>query len=395
MKDKICFVVQRYGMEVNGGAELQCRLFAEHLIGRYDIEVLTTRAIDYITWKNEYTEGIEQINGVTVRRFSVDRPRQTKSFNAINSRFLTRGLNAEEEQKWVDEQGPYCPMLVDYLKFHKDEYKAFVFFGYLYYTSVMGLPVVKDRAVFIPEAHDEPFMRMEIYKRLFYMPGAFFFNTEEERDLIHRKFNNEDIPCDIGGIGIDKPGDVDADAFKEKYGLDNYIIYVGRIDEGKNCHVLFKYFGEYKKRNDNDLKLVLVGRPVIDIPKDDSIVSLGFLDEQDKINGVAGAKMMVLPSEFESLSMVVLEAMSLDVPVIVNGRCNVLKGHCIKSNGAFYYNNYFEFEAEINYLLEHTEEADIMTRNAEKYVDENYRWEAVTERLSRMIEAVQTKNETP
>ena len=133
---------------------------------------------------------------------------------------------------------------------------------------------------------------------------------------------------------------------------------------------------------------MLVGKPVIKIPEDENIVSLGFLSEQDKINGVAGAKILVLPSEFESLSMVVLEAMAVETPVMVNGKCNVLKGHCIKSNGAFYYNDYFEFEAEINYLLQHDAEVQIMTANAKRYVDENYRWDVVTDRLSGLIEKI-------
>ena len=388
MKEKVCFVVQRYGLEVNGGAELQCRLFAEHLSDKYDIEVLTTRAIDYMTWKNEYPKEDVRINNVLVKRFDVSKPRKSRHFDAINRKFLSEGLSAEEEQKWIDEQGPYCPDLIKYLKTHSTDYKAFVFFTYLYYPTVMGLPEVADKAIFIPEAHDEPFMKMEIIKKLFYLPKAFFFNTEEEKSLVHTKFNNDIIPCDIGGIGIDEPQSTDGPGFKEKFGLGDYIIYVGRIDEGKNCHILFRYFSEYKKRNNNDLKLVLVGKPVIKIPEDENIVSLGFLSEQDKINGVAGAKILVLPSEFESLSMVVLEAMAVETPVMVNGKCNVLKGHCIKSNGAFYYNDYFEFEAEINYLLQYDAEVQIMTANAKRYVDENYRWDVVTDRLSGLIEKI-------
>ena len=387
MKETICFVVQRYGLEVNGGAELQCRLFAEHLSDYYNIEVVTTKAIDYMTWKNEYSKSVECINGVVVRRFDVNKQRED-SFHIINGRFLNQGITQEEEQTWVDEQGPFCPELVRYIKTHKDDYKAFVFFTYLYYPTVMGLPEVAEKAIFIPEAHDEPFMRMKIFKRLFYLPQAFFFNTEEERNLVHNKFHNENIPSDIGGIGIDEPANVDPSDFKNKYGVDNYIIYVGRIDEGKNCNVLFQYFMEYKKRNNNDIKMVLIGKPVIQIPKDKDVISLGFLDEQDKTNGVAGARCLVLPSEFESLSMVVLEAMCVGTPVIVNGKCEVLKGHCIKSNGAFYYNNYFEFEAEINYLLTHSEEVKAMTKNAKKYVDDNYKWEVVIRRLTRLIESL-------
>ena len=86
--------------------------------------------------------------------------------------------------------------------------------------------------------------------------------------------------------------------------------------------------------------------------------------------------------------MVVLEAMSVYTPVIVNGKCEVLRGHCYKSNGAFYYNSYREFEAEINYLLTHPEEKEIMCKNAKKYVEENFTWETIEERLLELIKAI-------
>ena len=252
----------------------------------------------------------------------------------------------------------------------------------------MGIESVADKAIVVPEAHDEPFLRMRIFDNVFLKPRAFFFNTEEERHLIHKKYHNEHIPSKLGGVGIDVPENVDGERFKKKYNLSEFMIYVGRIDEGKNCHQLFKYFIEYKKRNANHMKLVLMGKPVIDIPKHKDIISLGFVDDQDKFDGIAAAKMLVLPSEFESLSMVVLEAMSVGTPVIVNGKCPVLKGHCIKSNGAFYYQNYFEFEGEVNYILDHPDEVSTMKENAKKYVDENYQWDVIVERLSELIEGV-------
>lgn len=388
MKDKICLVVQRYGLEVNGGAELQCRLFAEHLLSRYDVEVVTTKALDYMSWKNEYSQDEEVINGVRVRRFGVDRQRKAREFNNINGKLLREGLTPEEEHEWLDKQGPLCPQLIRYIRDNKDNYKVFIFFAYLFYPTVKGLPEVAEKAIFIPEAHNEPFLKMDIIRRLFYMPRAFFFNTEEEKNFVHRKFCNSDIPYDIGGIGIEEPASADPDDFKKKFGLDNYLLYIGRIDEGKNCHILFNYFKEYKKRNGGNLKLALIGKPVIEIPKDDDIVALGFLAEQDKTNGLTGAKMLVLPSEYESLSMVVLEAMTVGTPVLVNGKCEVLKGHCIKSNGALYYTNYFEFEAEVNYLLQNQEEKEAITANARKYVDDNYKWSVVIGKLTDLIERI-------
>lgn len=387
--EKICFIVQRYGLEVNGGAELHCRQLAEHMLTYYDhIDVLTSKAIDYMTWKDEYKKEEEIINGVHVKRFSVTHKRNADEFNSINQLVYDGCLPQEREEEWVDKQGPALPSLCKYLREHKEEYKAFIFFTYLYYPTVMGIKEVADKAIVIPTAHDEPFLKMQIFKNVFNLPKAFLYNTEEERQLVNRKFHNENIPSKLGGVGVELPADINADRFKHKYKLDKFIVYVGRIDEGKNCNQLFDYFQEYKKRNDQDIKLVLMGKPVIPIPKNNDIISLGFVDDQDKFDGIAAAEVLVLPSRFESLSMVVLEAMSVDTLVLVNGECEVLKGHCTKSNGALYYKNYFEFEGTLNYLLTHPVETNAMKQNAKAYVHDNYRWDVITKRLEELIQLI-------
>ncbi len=383
---KICFVVQRYGLEVNGGAELLCRQVAERMTDRCsEVHVLTTKAIDYITWKNEYADDEEIINQVWVHRFGVAHPRDCREFDRINHKFYSGKLKAEEENEWMEKQGPAVPELVQYLAEHVSEYDVFIFFTYLYYTTAMGLPVVCDKAILVPTAHDEPFLRMKIFDDVFMKPRGFLFNTEEERKLVHERYHNEHIPNILGGAGVELPTDISGERFRYKYGLKHYIVYVGRIDEGKNCNQLFRFFLEYKRRNKTDLCLVLMGKPVIDIPQDESIISLGFVDDQDKFDGIAGAELLVLPSEFESLSMVVLEAMSVRTPVMVYGKCPVLRGHCVKSNGAFYYNNFFEFEGQIRYLLSHEEEKKMMIQNAYQYVQEHYQWDAILDRLVKLI----------
>lgn len=389
MKSRICFIVQRYGKKVNGGAELQCREMAERMCTRYqEVHVLTTKAIDYMTWKDEYTNEEEVINGVHVHRFSVEHIRDQDAFNTINAKFLSAGLTQEEEYEWIEKQGPAVPKLVRYLKRKKDYFDAFIFFTYLYYPTVMGIREVKEKAILVPEAHEEPFLKMKIYQEVFHAPRFFFFNTTEEKELVRRRFQEMPVSCEIGGFGIETPETVDADAFKRKYGLQRFLLYVGRIDEGKNCHILFQYFQEYKKRNQSDLKLVLIGKPVIPVPKHRDILSLGFLDEQDKFNGIAAAQMLILPSAFESLSIVVLEAMSLSTPVLVNGACKVLKGHCRKSNGALYYENYFEFEGAANYIQDNPETVRRLCENAKKYAEENYNWERIEDRLRSLIERI-------
>lgn len=384
MKGKLCFVVQRYGLEVNGGAESHCRLIAEHMKEEYDITVLTTKALDYMTWKDEYEKETEEINGIRVFRFSVDEARNIEKFNEINFRFeLTRKINEEE---WLRLQGPYVPKLINYIKEHKDEFERFIFFTYLYYTSVEGIKQVKEKSILVPDAHDELFLYMKLYREMFHMPKGFFFNAEEEKDLVHKRFNNEYIPYAIGGIGIEVPEKADGKRFKDKYGLDEYLLYAGRIDYGKNCHILFEYFDLYKKRNKRrNIKLVLMGKEIMDIPQREDVISLGFVSENDKYDGMAGAKLIIMPSLYESLSIVVLESMKLGVPVMVNGKCDVLKGHCVKSNGGLYYTGYYEFEGALNYLLTHERERILMGKNGENYVNVNYRWEKVTENLKNLI----------
>ncbi len=387
MKHKICFIVQRYGKEVNGGAELQCREMAQRMCARYqEVHVLTTKAIDYMTWKDAYQTDEEVLNGVRVHRFSVAHPRNQDEFNAINAKFLSAGISEAEEYDWMEKQGPAVPDLIARLKKEKDFFDAFIFFTYLYYPTAMGIREVREKAILVPEAHEEPFLKMKLFEHVFRAPRFFFFNTPEEQQLVCRRFPGLPVSCEIGGFGIEPPDATDADGFKKKYGLDEFLLYVGRVDEGKNCHILFQYFKEYKKRNKNKLKLVLVGKPVIPVPKDPDIVSLGFVEEQEKYNGIAAAQMLVLPSAFESLSIVVLEAMSLSVPVVVNGACSVLKGHCEKSNGALYYEDYFEFEGAVNYIRSHPETVSEMCANAKKYVEANYSWERIENKLSSLIE---------
>ncbi|WP_297958616.1 glycosyltransferase family 4 protein [uncultured Ruminococcus sp.] len=384
---RIALVNQRYGLEVNGGSEYYTRLIAERLTGEYEVDVITTKALEYTTWENYYTADEEEINGVRVLRFPVEKPR-AKDFNEFNGKYLSSGsYDTETEKIWFEKQGPYSPAAIDYIRASKDKYDVFIFVTYLYYLTVQGLPEVAEKSIMIPTAHDEPFIHFETYKTFFRLPRAYVFLTDEEKALVQGLFHCEDIPCKVMGTGVEVPCEPDEAAFRSKFGIDGeYIIYVGRIDEGKCCPEMFRYFLEYKKRRpDSPLKLVLMGKPVCEIPQHEDIISLGFVSEEDKFSGISGAKCLLLPSRFESLSISVLEAMTLSVPVIVNGGCEVLKGHCVKSNGGLYYTGYFEFEGILDYIFSHEREYEIMRRNAAAYVDSNYRWEVIMRNFSEMI----------
>lgn len=391
---RICFVVQRYGLEVNGGAEAYARQVAEHLVtlGGHTVDVATTKAVDYVTWKNEYKNDCDTINGVTVHRFDVDRPRNQASFNRLCGIVLTQPTTKEEQEVWMRRQGPESTKLVDWVKKSHDDYDIFVFVCYLYYTTYFALPFVKDKAVFIPTAHEEKPIHLDIFEDMFKLPAAFYYNTVEEKQLTNRLFENSISKPDNagkGGVGVEIPEGVDPEGFKKKYNVDDFMIYVGRIDENKCCPELFKFFAEFKKRNpDSKTKLVLVGKEIIDVPKSEDIISLGFVDEIDKFSGIAAARFLVLPSKFESLSIVVLEAMALNKPVLVSGDCDVLKGHCQRSNAGLYYHGYLEFEGCMKYLLSHDAEVAQMGANGYAYVQADYSWPEIVGGYNKLFKEI-------
>ena len=387
MKKKILFVVQRYGLEVNGGAELHCRQLAERLKDEYDVSVLTTCAIDYVTWKNEYKEGIEHINGVKVIRKKVDFERNQKKFNKISAKLNNEKDNINLGIEWQEAQGPHSSELIKYLEDHKDDYDVIIFLTYLYYTTYFGLKVAPEKSILIPTAHDEPPIYYSIFNETFNLPKAILYSTTTERDFVNKRFKNDYIESDIVGLGVDiNENAQDIDLEKTFDIKDDYVVYIGRIDESKGCKEMFEYFLEYKKIYNSNLKLVLAGKSAMEIPGNKDIVILGFVSEDEKVNLIRKSKLLILPSKFESLSLSTLEAMYLKVPVLLNGKCEVLKQHAILSNGGLYYENKWEFIETLDYLIRNSKIAERMGENGRKYVNENYKWNVVMKKLVECIE---------
>ncbi|RYD88915.1 MAG: glycosyltransferase family 1 protein [Sphingobacteriales bacterium] len=373
--------------------------------------MLTSCATDYITWANVYEPGKSEINGVTLHRFAVEYPRDGRKFRSINRKIKKRkpyqkllkllGLldlfekmstaNAmqQDEEKWIRVQGPYMPGLITYLQQNQQQYDALIFFTYLYYPTIEGIKIAPHKSILIPTAHDEPPIYFNLFKRFFKTPRAILYNTISEKRFVNRMFHNEDIYSDIVGVGIEQhPPVVKHSVTDILQTTEPYIIYIGRIEGSKGCKKLIDHFLDYKKATGNKLKLVFVGQAFMKIDEHPDIIPVGFVDEDVKITLLQNAEALMMPSFYESLSMVTLEGMAYGIPVIANKECEVLKDHMDNSQAGFLYNSNSSFITALNTLFDNNTNRQQLSENARQYVAQNYTWHTVLHKYNRVIDYI-------
>ena len=427
---KIAFVIQRYGAEVLGGSEHLCRLVAERLSGNHDVEVLTSCARDYVTWKNEYPEGADRIRSVTVRRFASAGTRDITAFNTYSDWIFSNPHSRADEMEWLKQQGPWCPGLIEYLRRQQQQYDALVFFTYLYAPTVLGLEIAPARSILVSTAHDEPAIRLEIFKDVFRTPAALCYLTESEQRFVQLQFPERPLLEEVVGVGIDPPHqqpyprmpaapdeDQTADAagtesadpagarsdedgpsrefqshlvargavFRRRHRLYGpMLLYGGRIDPGKGCEELIQYFGEYVKEG-GDATLVLMGVKLMSLPEDPFIRFAGLLSDRERLQALEAATVVACPSPYESLSLLALESLSVGTPILANARSAVLVEHCVRSNGGLYYADRDEFVECLKLLVADEQLRAALGGNGREYVRRSYRWDVVLGTYERLF----------
>jgi glycosyltransferase involved in cell wall biosynthesis len=381
---KLAIAVQRYGADINGGAELHARYVAERLARHMQVEVVTTCARDYVTWRNELEPGVEQINGVAVRRFPVRHERIPREFGRYSERVFRRTHSIADEIAWLRSEGPASPDLIDYLARAPVDYV--VAFSYRYYHAWHAARRLAHKTLLVPTAERDPAVALNIFGPVFRGVRAIMYNSHEERALIQAAAGNAHVPGVVVGVGSDVPARTDASRFRRAFGITRpFAIYIGRIDENKGCGELFDYFQRYAAAFPRGLDLVLVGSAVMPIPDHHRIRHLGFLSDRDKFDALAAADLLIMPSYYESLSMVALEAWALGRPVLANGRCDVLKGQCIRSNAGLYYEHYEEF-IEALYSLESNGPLHArLGENGRSYFLRQYAWPVIERKYLEMF----------
>lgn len=397
-KHKIAIVSPRYGTDVTGGAELLARLLAEHLDKYYEITVISTKAVDYLTWQDHYTNSKENINGVEVLRFSVDKPRTIKETQETTDLvFANKNHTLKDEEFWQKTQGPYSSSLLKYLKRNKNKYDLFLFVPYLYATTYFGMQIVKEKAVLIPAAHDEPTLYLDLFKTMFNKASGIIASTIEELELINKTFPlTKNIPSLISAIGIEdipKISNKDILEVKKKFKINKpYMLFLGRIEPGKGSIELFNYFLRYKKEANNDIQLVLAGKDVTAIPDHPDIKFLGFVSVKEKFALLKSCQFLINPSPFESLSLIVLEAWKMKKPVLVSAKCEVLKGQSSRANAGLWYENYQEFKEMTNWLIANKSKTNQMGENGLQYVTSNYEWAVIENKITNFLNTLLKMN---
>ena len=391
-------MVQRYGAQVPGGAELATREFATRLALRgHATEVLTSCAVSYVDWANAYPPGTEELDGVLVHRLPVSEPREDRIFGPMHARvpFGRHRVPPFMQRDWMRVQGPNLPGLTPWLREHAVSYDRIVFFTYLYFTASAGLPAAAGMVptVLHPTAHDEPPLYLSLFDLTYRLPSALAFLTEEEAELVTNRFHVR-LPSTVTGLGVELDVAASAEditAFRAGVpglGARPYLVYVGRVDPGKGSVELFDFFTAYQRRNPSDLALVVVGDPVEPMPPHPDIFITGFVAEPTKRAAMGGSLALVQPSYFESFSLVLVEAWALYKPALVQGRCDVLDGHARRSGGGIPYRGFAEFEAALDLVRSDPDLAGALGRAGRRYVERRYAWDRVIARYEAFLERI-------
>ena len=385
---KLAFVVQRYGADIAGGSEAHCRELAGRLSARHEITVLTTCARDYVTWENTFPAGTAMERGVRVMRFPVAQSRRLKVFAELSDDVFGGHAPIERQDAWFRENGPVAPALLDHLRAHGHEYALVLFWTFRYYPSFFGVPLVADRAVLVPTAEEDPAIHLPIVEDYLQRPAGYLFLTPEEEALVSTRAGRTLRPSETIGIGLEPAAGAPSRAALDALNIPSgYLLYLGRVDRNKGCHTLLEYFQEYAAEQDAPT-LVLAGPATMQIPAHPRIRALGYVSDDVRSALLAHARVLIVPSRYESLSIVLLEGWNHALPALVNAHCRVLAGQVTRANGGLYYRSRAEFAETLSYLLTHDRERQALGRQGLAYVEREYRWPTVLARVEALLAAV-------
>ena len=418
---KFAFVTPRYGADIPSGAEHACRLLAEQVCERHDVDVLTTCARDPLTWKNEYSEGFDRVRGVLVRRFAVTVPRDDDAFRKLSSRLCAEPHSRGDEQDWVRRMGPVSPGLIDYLKRQNRSYDAVVFFSLRHATTVHGIAVAPERSVVFPYLRLCPALRFNIWSEVLGTARAVGYLSAAEQRLAHQFLRIFPATEEVVGVGVEMPAqqsyprhqqdpadtlsendDDEGAAFPDTAQAPEYLagrgipfrrrhrlygafaLYGGRVERGNGCQEMLEYFDSFAK-TDGDTGLVLMGVKLMKVQDEPYLRMAGIVPDRERMIAYEAAEATLAPDPDDLLAQPVLESFAVGTPVLANARNEAAVEHCRRANAGLYYATREEFVEALHLLMTNPRLRERLGENGLQYIRQHHRWDAVMGRFERLV----------
>jgi glycosyltransferase involved in cell wall biosynthesis len=376
MRRRIAFVSPRFGAEIVGGAEAVVRGIALGLLERgWDVEVLTTCAVNPYTWANELPPATRLDEGLVVRRFPNVLATSASKEHAVHGRiYYGERPPLDDQVTWLNALFRN-PGLFEEIWRRRDEFDAFVFAPYLFWHATVCMPAVADRSVLMPCLHDEVYARMDVMRHVLSLPASVWFLSGPEHDLAHR-LGPVTPQHSVIGSGMDVPEFYEPDEFRSEYGIDApFVLYLGRREVDKGWPWLVEVFSRTK----SPVKLVSAGAGEADVlPRlRGRIVDVGLLSMEQRNNALAAALAYVQPSLMESYSRTLMESWLAGTPALARKGSAVVEWHVHNCGGGFSFSTPRELSGLLGRLVSDPELPGRLGAQGREYVLENYRWERV------------------
>jgi glycosyltransferase involved in cell wall biosynthesis len=362
----------------------------------WEIEVLTTCAINHFTWANDLPEGVTEEDGLLVRRFPTVYTPSRGARRAARAVEQGESPTFNEQLSWLSYRFR-VPGLFHHLLRYGHEYRAVVFSPYLFWTTVVCFPVVADRAVVIPCLHDEPFAHLAVFRRVLSDPASVWFLSEPEHQLAHR-LGSVAASHAVTGSGVHVPTSYDPEGFRVRHGLHRpFVLYAGRREPLKGWDWLLRTYAELVTRGDIDLDLVTIGVGPVEPPAAVAgrVIDLGCVDSVERDNAFSAAQAYIQPSRMESFSRTTMEAWLASTVVLTIEESEVVAWHCKRSGGGRTFADKNELEQCLRWLLEARDEAEAMAERGRRYVLTEYTWPVVLDRMEANLKGMGWSQQHP
>jgi glycosyltransferase involved in cell wall biosynthesis len=387
---RLAFAPARFGPGIAGGAEIVLGRMAYGLAERgWNVEILTSTALDHYTWRNDLPSGTTVENGLTVRRFeTVITPGSERAW--LEQQILAgEQLPIGVQQRWMNG-GARSPGLFHHLLDHSQDYRAVVFGPYPFWPAFACSQIDPSRSVLWACLHDEPYAYLDLFQPVFTGIAGILLQTEPEHQLAHRVVRRGLSPHEVVGCGVEVPESYDVDAFCKRYDLKQpFVLYAGRREGAKGWEEFLAAFAHVVHRRALPFSLVTIGVGDVKPPADiaDRVIDLGFLADRERDSAFAAAAAYVQTSQYEAFSRTVMEAWLAGTPVIANRKSDVVTWHCERSGAGLLYSDLDELEECLAFVADAPDAAEALGRCGRPYVLENYQWPGVLDRVEECIAA--------